>query len=360
MNESPASDTINFVSTKSGLPPGSLIYVGDDNALPTIISKIHYNIDRYLEDDTIDLTQKDELLRDPSVVTWMNVCGLKDINTIQKIGENLNIHPLTLEDILNTHQRSKVEIFDDYIYVVLKKITNISDTLQVEYDQLSIIIGQNYVVTFEENKDNSFHKIKARIEKGTGQIRKLGSDYLAYALIDSIVDHYFTLQESIDDYIEDLEDELLFSPSPDTLNSIHHLKREMIYLRKAIFSISELMSVILREESSLITTPVKLYFRDVLDHSLRLHESVDTYRELISGMLNIYLSVLSNKTNEIMRILTVFASIFIPLTFVAGIYGMNFDYMPELHWKWSYPTLWVLFVSIILMLCVFFKRKKWL
>jgi len=350
----------NVVSKKTGLPPGSLVYVGNTTTIHTTISEIHYNIHQYDENILTNFSESLLFSSKPDGVIWLRVCGLSDIKTIQKIGEQLSIHPLTLEDILNTNQRPKVEVFDQYIYIVLKKISNISDFLHVEYAQLSIILCNNYVITFEETSDNHFDKLKSRLQKGTGLIRKLSTDYLAYALIDSIVDQYFQLQESIDDYIENLEDELLFSPSQETLNSIHHLKREMIFLRKAISSISELITIILREDSSFISSDVKVYYRDVLDHAIRLHDSIDTYRELISGMLNIYLSVLSNKTNEIMRILTVFASIFIPLTFIAGIYGMNFDYMPELRWKWSYPLLWLVFMVTIMILLVLFKRKKWI
>ena len=351
---------LNVVSKKTGLPPGSLVYVGDTTTSPTTISEIHYNSHQYNENIVPNLSESLLFSTKLDGVTWVRVCGLSDIKTIQEIGEQLHIHPLTLEDILNTNQRPKVEVFDQYIYIVLKKISNISDSLHVEYDQLSIILGNHYVITYEETADNHFDKVKSRVQKGTGLIRKLNADYLAYALIDSVVDQYFHLQESIDDYIETLEDELLFAPSHETLNSIHHLKREMIFLRKAISSNSELMTILLREDSSLITPDVKVYYRDVLDHAIRLHDSIDTYRELISGMLNIYLSVLSNKTNEVMRILTVFASIFIPLTFIAGIYGMNFDYMPELRWKWSYPLLWLFFIVIIIILLLFFRKKKWI
>jgi len=355
-----STDLLNQVSDKSGLPPGSLIYVGDSNAFPTTISKIEYNMGHYTVNQQINIDEPNLVLNNHSGVTWINLCGLNDIQTIKKIGEYFQIHLLTLEDILNTNQRPKVEIFDNYVYFVVKKIASITDPLHVEYDQMSIIMGQDYVITFEEQKDSHLNKIITRIDKNNGLIRKLGADYLTYAIIDSIVDQYFSLQESIDDLIEELEDELLFSPTSNTLNAIHHLKREIIYFRKAISPISDLINYLLREESDLITEPVKIYFRDVLDHSIRMNESIDTHRELISGMLNIYLSVLSNKTNEVMRILTVFASVFIPLTFVAGIYGMNFDYMPELHWKWAYPVIWVIFIFIIIVLFGFFKKRKWL
>jgi magnesium transporter len=360
MREQSPSNQFFVVSKKTGLPPGSLVFVGDTSTCTTEISEISYNLDHYSEKKVDNIKESILCTSKQSGIKWINVCGFSDINTIQEIGEKLNIHPLTLEDILNTNQRPKVEIFDHYIFVVLKKIANISDLQQIEYEQLSILIGKDYVITFEETNDQHIEKVKTRIEKGSGQIRKSGADYLAYALIDSIVDQYFKLQESFDDYIESLENELLLTPSAETLNNIHRLKREIIFLRKSISSISDLMTVIIREDSTLISPIVKVYYRDVLDHVIRLHESIDSYRELLSGMLNIYLSVLSNKTNEVMRILTVLASIFIPLTFIAGIYGMNFDYMPELRWKWSYPTLLIVFIVIIIISLFIFKRKKWL
>jgi len=360
MKKQAPSNQFYVVSKKSGLPPGSLVYVGDTTTRSTEISEIFYDIDHYSEKKLDNIKEAILFSSNQSGIKWINVCGFSDINTIQEIGEKFNIHPLTLEDILNTNQRPKVEIFEHYIFVVLKKIADNSDLQQLEYEQLSMIIGKDYVITFEETNDLHIDKVKTRIEKGSGQIRKSGADYLAYALIDSIVDQYFQLQESFDDYIESLENELLLSPSAETLNNIHKLKREIIFLRKSISSISDLMTVIIREESTLISPIVKVYYRDVLDHAIRLHESIDSYRELLSGMLNIYLSVLSNKTNEVMRILTVLASIFIPLTFLAGIYGMNFEHMPELHWKWSYPALWVVFIVIIVISLIFFRRKKWL
>jgi len=353
------SDSISNVSDKAGMSPGSLVHIGEMVDAESRMSVIDYSQEN-IEEQSIQST--DELLRfiDKNTVTWLNVEGLKDVELIESIGGILNIHPLVLEDILNTHQRPKFEEYDDYLYIVLKGLTLENEKFAVSYEQISILVLNNFIVTFKEKQDDIFAPLKQRLKNGKGRIRKLGSDYLAYAILDTIVDQKFILLDSIDEVIESIEGELLANPTSETLVTIQGIKRELIYIRKSISPLRELLSSALRSESVLIRQETHIYFRDVYDHVIRITESIESYRDMLSGLLDIYISSVSNKMNEVMKVLTVFASIFIPLTFIAGIYGMNFEYMPELKWRWAYPTLWVSFISIPIVLLLYFKGKKWL
>ena len=304
----------------------------------------------------------DEILpyRSPDTLTWVIIDGLTDISVIDAIGRHFDIHHLVLEDILNTHQRPKFEVFDDYLYIVIKGIALGNQDVQVVYEQISLLVLNNIVFTFKEKPDHVLDPIIERLNNGKSHIRGMGPDYLAYVIMDAVVDEYFALQDSFDEYIETIEDELLTNPSYQTLVTIQKIKRELIFLRRMVSPLRELLASIQRSDSALISHHSKQYFSDVYDHAIRIIEAIESYRDLIAGMLDIYLSSLSNKMNETMKILTVFATIFIPLTFIAGVYGMNFEYMPELKWKWSYPALWGVFIAVPVFLLVYFKKKKWL
>jgi magnesium transporter len=348
-------------SKKSGLPPGSLIHVGNTAAHATKIFIVDYNLQEFSERHAYSL---DDVLpyRDKDSITWINVEGLKDVGLIESIGRGLGIHGLVLEDILNTHQRPKFEEYDDHLYLVLKA-TLVSDNgrgFTIKYEQISILIMERMVLTFKEQSDQLFSPVIRRLEDSKGFFRSQGADYLAYALLDAVIDEYFKVQDALDEIVEKLEDELLADPKTATLATIQRLKREMILVRRSLSPVRELIGDMLRSESPLVHEKTRIYLRDVYDHALRVIEAMDAYRDLITGMLDIYLSSISNRMNEVMKLLTVFATIFIPLTFVAGVYGMNFEYMPELKWKWSYPLLWVFFIAISVGLLVYFKRKKWL
>jgi len=265
-----------------------------------------------------------------------------------------------LEDILNTHQRPKFEEFNDYLYIVIKAISLGNEAFNVEYEQISLLILKNFVFTFMEKPDALFDPILNRLDNDKSQIRNLGADYLAYIIMDTVVDEYFALQDAFDELIESVEDKLLSDPSSETLSIIQKIKRELIFLRRSVSPLRELLAAIQRSESPLLNEKTKRYFGDIYDHAIRIIEAIESYRDLIAGMLDIYLSSVSNKMNETMKVLTVFASIFIPLTFIAGVYGMNFEYMPELKWRWGYPTLWFIFISVSVFLLGYFKKKKWL
>lgn len=352
------SSLLTKASAKAGLSPGSLISVGSLQPHPTRIKILDYNHSEIEETEIfsiealLDYRQKDS-------VTWVDIEGLADIEHIQQLGALFDIHPLVLEDIINTHQRPKFEEFDDYLFIVLKKIALVPEGLELEQQQFSILVMQNFVFSFSERADDTREAVKLRIRNSKGRFRARGSDYLAYALIDSVVDSYFSLSDSLDIITEDLEDELLDQPDKRTLNTIQKLKRQTIMIRRTVVPVRELVAAMLRSDNELINRQTHIYLRDVYDHSIRVIESMETFRDLISGMLDIYLSSVSNKMNEIMKVLTIFAAIFIPLTFIAGVYGMNFEYMPELKWRWGYPFIWLVFVAISILLLIFFRRRKW-
>jgi magnesium transporter len=353
------SRTLSSAAKKSGFAPGTLVHVGTRHEHDHSIMVANYN-HTILEKRTICSIEELLPYKTTDTVTWVIVDGLKDVALVEAIGQHFDIHPLVLEDILNTNQRTKFEEYPDYLYFVIKATSLIKGSFNVEYEQISILVLDNFVFTFMEKPDQLFDPILNRLNNEDGQLRHAGSDYLAYVIMDTVVDEYFTLQDAFDELIEEIEDELLTHPSVATLSTIQKIRRELIFLRKTVSPLRELLAAIRRSESPLFDERTKRYFADIYDHSIRIIESVESYRELISGMLDIYLSSVSNKMNETMKFLTVFASIFIPLTFIAGVYGMNFDYMPELKWHWSYPILWSVFIGIAVSLLFYFKRKKWL
>jgi magnesium transporter len=298
-------------------------------------------------------------------ITWINVDGLHEVSSISDIGKCFDIHPLIIEDIVNTEQRPKTDIFDDYIFIVLKMHSWEEKTKEIGVEQVSLIFGQNFVLTFQEREGDVFETVRNRIRNGKGKIRGLKADYLAYVLIDAVVDNYFKVLESVGDEIEYIEEELLRNPTSQTLNKIHVLKREIIFLRKSVWPLREIINKVEREDTALIQASTDIYLRDLYDHTIQIIDTVETFGDVISGMLDVYLSSVSNRLNEIMKVLTVFAAIFIPLTFIAGIYGMNFDTkasplnMPELNWYYGYPFSLGIMAIIGISLFIFFKRKGW-
>ena len=353
------SESLSSSSKKAGLPPGSLVHVGEVMETEVRITIVDYNKD-VIEEQTVESIEQILQCREKDTVTWVNIEGLGNIELVGAIGEAFNIHPLVLEDILNTHQRPKLEEYDDYLYCVLKGISLAENGFSVEYEQISMLILNDFVFTFKEKQDELFEPVRRRLRSSKGHFRSQGADYLAYVILDTIVDSYFTLQDSLDDIVDSVEEELLTEPTPKTLGTIQSVKRELIIIRRTISPLREMLNAILRSESTLIEEKSLIYFRDISDHVLRISESIESSRDMIAGLLDIYITTISNKMNEIMKVLTVFASIFIPLTFIAGIYGMNFEYMPELKWKWAYPALWMAFIAIPVILLVYFKKKKWL
>jgi magnesium transporter len=253
-----------------------------------------------------------------------------------------------------------MEDYGDYLYVVVKMLHDKGKTGQVEAEQVSLIIGPNFVFSFQEGEGDVFEPIRERIRNGKGRLRKMGADYLAYSLLDAIVDYYFVILEKLGERVEFLEEELVTNPKTQTLQEIHHLKREMIFLRKAVWPLREVIGALERGESPLIQKGTSLYLRDVYDHTIQAIDTVETFRDMVSGMLDIYLSSVSNRLNAVMKVLTIIATVFMPLTFLAGVYGMNFKYMPELEWRWGYPLVWAVMIGIGGVMLIYFKRKKWL
>ncbi|UCH19544.1 MAG: magnesium/cobalt transporter CorA [Deltaproteobacteria bacterium] len=346
-------------SKKAGSAPGTLVFVGEKKAEKVTFTIIDYDADNLQETEVASV---DECLayRDKKSVTWINISGLHDVVIIEKLGEKFNLHPLLMEDIVNTEQRPKLEDYDDYLFVILKMLYSVEGNHVIQHEQISLIVTPSVVISLQEKEGDVFDPVRQRIRKGKGRIRKNGTDYLAYALIDTVVDHYFKVFEEIGEKIEELQEQVLEKPSPELLQSIQNLKREMIFIRKSIWPLREIISGLLRSESALIKEDILPYLRDVYDHTIQVIDTAETFRDMLSGMLDIYLSSLSNKMNEVMKVLTIMATIFIPLTFIAGIYGMNFEFMPELKWHWSYPVLWIILITIFVAMVFWFRRKKWL
>jgi magnesium transporter len=344
---------------KMGLPPGTLVHVGEKKAEKVRISIIDYD-EAHVEEKEAKTVEECFPFKDKPSVTWINVDGLHEVNLIEQLGAHFGLHPLLLEDILHTEQRPKLEDHEAYLFVVLKMFYYNGEAREIEAEQVSLILGQDFVISFQEREGDVFKYVRERIRNSKGRIRKVGADYLAYALIDAIVDNYFIILEKLGETIESLEEELVTNPMPETLQTIHHLKREMIFLRKSVWPLREVISALERGESELIQESTDVYLRDLYDHAIQVIDSVETFRDMVSGMLDIYLSSVSNKMNEVMKVLTIIATIFIPLTFIAGIYGMNFQYMPELGWRWGYPAVWFVIGMILIVMVVYFRRKGWL
>jgi magnesium transporter len=344
-------------SDKSGLSPGTLVYVGEKRVEEVVITVFDYDDKRY-EEREVESIEECFPYRDQPTVTWINIDGIHQVEIMERIGSHFGIHPLVIEDILNTHQRPKMDDLDNYIFVVLKMLNY--GEYGIDAEQISIILGQNFVISFQERKGDVFDPVRERLRKNKGRIRRVGADYLAYALLDSVVDNYFAILEKTGERIEILEEELVENPSTRTLQEIHGLKREMIFLRKSVWPLREVISGLERGESSLIKETTVIYFRDVYDHTIQVIDTVESFRDMISGMLDIYLSSISNKMNEVMKVLTIIATIFIPLTFIAGIYGMNFGYMPELEWHLGYFAVLSVMGIMALGMVVYFRKRKWL
>jgi magnesium transporter len=346
-------------SEKTGLPPGTLVHIGEKKAEKVNISLIDYDETQFQQKESVTVEEAIPFKEKPTV-TWLNVTGLHEVKIVEEIGKAFNIHPLLLEDIVHTGQRPKLEDLEDYLFFVLKMLTYDEEKNTLVAEQVSLILGPHFVISFQETDSDVFKPVKERIKNAKGRIRKLGSDYLAYALIDAIVDNYFVILEHFGEKIEVLQEEVLSQPGPDTLQIIQATKRDMIFLRKSVWPLREAISVLYRGESPLITGSVIPYLRDVYDHTIQVIDNIETFRDMISGTLDVYLSSVSNKMNEVMKVLTIIATIFIPITFIAGVFGMNFKYMPELEWRWAYPIVWLVMLTVGIAMLIGFRRRKWL
>jgi magnesium transporter len=344
---------------KPGSPPGTLVYMGEKRTEVVRIAYMDYDEANFQEKQITNIEECFPFKATPSV-TWINVDGLHDVPLIEKLGKQFELHPLILEDVLNTGQRPKFEDFEKYIFVVLKMLTYNEQEQSFDAEQVSIVLGSNFVISFQERVGDVFDQIRDRIRNAKGRIRKTGPDYLMYLLLDAIVDNYFAVLEKLGERIELLEEELVVEPGEKTLHQIHLLKREMIFLRKSIWPLREVISGLQRSESPLIQQATGVYLRDVYDHTIQIIDTIESSRDMVSGMLDIYLSSISNRMNSVMKVLTIIATIFIPLTFIVGIYGMNFEHMPELKVWWAYPAVWLVMAAVATAMLIYFRRKKWL
>jgi len=353
------SPVIKRRSIKAGLPPGTLVHIGEKRTEPVRISILDYAEDRVEEVEAGEVTDCLKY-KDKPTVTWINLEGIQQIEVIEALGRHFDLHPLVLEDILNTDQRPKVEDFGVYLHIVLKMFSLDAGQEKVQSEQISLILTKKFVLSFQEGLEGDvLNPLRERIRTDKGSIRKMGADYLAYSIIDGIVDNYFVILERLGEKVEELQEELVARPDPHMLRNLHQLKNEMILLRKAVWPLREVISSLERADSPLIQSSTKIFLRDVYDHTIQVIDSIETFRDLLSGMLDIYLSSLSYRMNEIMKVLTIIATLFIPLTFIVGIYGMNFRYLPELDWRWGYFVVWAVMIAVGTGMVVYFKRKKW-
>jgi magnesium transporter len=347
------------MARKVGMPPGSLVYTGDKGHLPAKITITRYN-EQTITERQVDAFAECQLVGGPGEVTWINVTGISKIKDLEKIGECFKIHPLVLEDILEVGQRPKVEDYDDYLYIVLNSILPVAEGEKLVAEEISLVLGPHYLLSFYAGDGDIYAPIRERLLQAKGRIRKLGADYLAYALIDLVVDNYFVELEKFGDQMESLEDAVVANPSPQTLRDVHRFKNDMIMLRKSLWPLREVIARLERRESPLIGENLGNYFRDVYDHTIIAIDTVETYRDILSGMLDIYLSSMSNRLNSIMKVLTIIATIFMPLTFITSLYGMNFKHMPELQWEYGYFMVLGMVVVIAVSMLEYFRRKQWI
>ncbi|MBU1084521.1 MAG: magnesium/cobalt transporter CorA [Candidatus Omnitrophota bacterium] len=356
---------IKKASKAAGQVPGTLVHVGKEHSASVKISVMDYNEERFEEMEIKDVSETKRFIKDSSV-SWINIDGVHDTDIIEKIGDMFGIHPLVLEDIVNTTQRPKMEEHDGYLYLVLKMIRREEPSGDTIYEQVSLILGKGFVLSFQEKEGDVFEPVRDRIRRDKGRIRKKKADYLVYSLIDAVVDNYFVILERLGEEMEKVEENITADPTSDDLKIIHRSKREVISLRRSVWPLREVIGALIREDDALINKDTGIFFRDVYDHTIQVIDTVEALRDTASGMLDIYLSIISNKMNEVMKVLTIIATIFIPLTFVAGIYGMNFNpetsrfNMPELNWPYGYLFAWAIMLTVGGLMLRYFRKKKWM
>jgi magnesium transporter len=353
-------------TSKRGLPPGSLIFLGEQKMPVMKITSIDYDDKSFYEKE---ITNIDDLrqFKENGHVSWINICGLHDVDKLAQIGEIFEIHPLTLEDILNVNHLPKLEDYDNHLFLVVKMIDIIKEVKELNIEQVSFLLSKNNcLLTFQENEEDVFNLIREGIRSDKGRIRKLGADYLMYRLLDAVVDNYFLILQDMDETIEIIEDELIYNPNRSTIETIHNLRKKIIKLRRAVTPLRDIIYSIERERYPYIIKSTYIFLRDLYDHIRQNIETMENYREILNGMLEIYLSNSGQKLNEVVKVLTIISTIFIPLTFLAGVYGMNFSTdagkwnMPELNWQYGYPFVILVMVAVAVAMIFFFRKKNWL
>lgn len=343
---------------RAGLPPGTVTTPEQEQA-PASVSIISYD-ETNLVDRAAETIAECVVLKTSPGVTWINVDGLRDTPVLQQLAEGYGLHPLVQEDIVHTEQRPKVDDYGDYLYVTARMLYANDTKTGVVSEQVSLVLGPNFVLSFQEQRGDVFEPIRERIRTNKGRVRKMGADYLAYCLLDAIVDSYFVILEQLGDVLDEIEERVMQAPSSRVLARMHRMKRELVFLRRSVSPLRDLFGSLLKTESPLVTKATQVYLKDVYDHSVQIVEAIDTYRDILSGLMDVYLSSLSNRANEVMKLLTVIATIFIPLTFIVGVYGMNFKYMPELEWRLGYALCWLVMLIVAGAMIVWFRRRKWI
>jgi magnesium transporter len=348
------------LKSKLGMPPGTPVFTGLQKMADVDIASFCYSEDDYCENNPKTIDEIIDTIKKSKGVTWINIDGLHDVAVVEAICEFLDIHKLSVEDILSVGQRPKLEDFSHYLHAVIKEITIDPDDEAIEQEQISFILKGNVLVSFQERTGDVFDGVRKRIREGKGTIRKRGADYLLYALLDIVVDHYFVVLETFGEKLEDLETELLENPDKDSLTKLHNFRRETLGLRRTVYPLREMVAAFEKLDEPLFGHNNKVFTRDLYDHTIKVIETIEIYRDMTSSLLDLYINSVSNKMNEVMKVLTIMTSIIIPLTFIVGVYGMNFKYMPELDYKYGYfvvlGAMAVVFAGIILYL----KRRKWL
>ncbi len=344
-------------SRKTGLPPGTLVHIGEKKSETVTISVFHYSVDRCDE----ERVEQADLLAPPvdESVVWVNVGGVHKMEVLETFGRQFSLHPLLLEDIANTDQRPKLDDYETYFFLVMKMLT-LTERQDVMVEQVSLVLGRNFVLSFQENGSDVFQPVRERLRSGKGRLRQAGADYLLYALVDAIVDQYFAVLESLGEKIESLQQVVVSDPKPDTLREIHSLKRQLLFIRRAVWPLRDVMNNLSRSDCPFLQHNTKVFFRDVYDHVVQIVDTLETLREMVSASLDIYLSSVSYRLNAVMRVLTVITTIFMPLSFIASIYGMNFEHMPELKSEWGYPMVLGGMAAVGIGMLVVFRNKRWL
>ena len=344
---------------KTGLAPGTPIHIGERRAESTKITVFEYD-ESEVQERQLSSAEECRECRDSNRVVWINIDGVHDISVVETVGRIFGTHPLVQEDIVSTNQRPKVEEYDSYLFAIVKMLYEEQDTGVLQAEQVSIIVTPRIVISFQEREGDVFNPVRERLRTGKGIVRQRGSDYLAYCLIDAIVDHYFQIMENLEERILSLDQEVVDDARPEVLQRIHGLKNDLVFLRRSLWPLREMLARLYRDPLPPIKQDTRPFLRDVHDHTIRVIEILESFQEILSGLMDIYMSSISNRMNNIMKVLTIIATIFIPLTFIAGVYGMNFQHMPELAWRWSYPAVLGVMVLVLVGMLIFFKHKKWL
>ena len=344
---------------RPGQPPGTLLYDREPRVDKVSIRVMDYSPEACTVRTTTDVEDTFRL-RDSRTVSWIDVEGLHDTDLLNRFGAHFGMHPLVLEDILNTHQRPKFEEYDEYVYLVVRMLAPGVNGGELHSEQVSLILAPRFVVTFQEVPGDVFDPLRKRIDLGKGRLRRMGTDYLVYALIDLIVDNYFLVLEGIAERIEHVEQTITEDPQPEDLSRVHQLRRELVYMRRNVWPLRDVVIALERSETEVVSDDVRVYVRDLHDHVVQVIESMENFRDVLSSLHDLYTSGISNRTNEVIRVLTIISTIFVPLTFLAGVYGMNFDILPELHWRWGYVSFWVVSLALVGGLIGFLRTRRWI